>query len=378
VVYTVSSSKDSEQTELKYFCNGASTTVGPNSFVPVEISNDGKYVYGLFKASLCYLKVEKEGEKVSQELIAGSSFGTFGAITGMNVDGDEIVFYTETVENEVSSYTSYMYTVGSEVVQIASGKFYPTPSASEIACPESFVNTYFVCESTEYDEENDRNALSYSTYFLDKKNGALKISDTRGKFSPDGDYFYYANEDYELYRVSLKNTDFQKNTETVFNGVADFEIIKNGDVYIMFEDSKDLGYIFYWDSATKKRSTVSKDADLDSMQLCGSSIYFSETGEDDVTKIYVSTQGSAKEEAGFKGHTPAEALTVKSDVGSKGYAYFVDDNGSGCLYYTSNGKKFSLVASPCIIDGFNDVKTDNTTNSTEGSAATDSSTATEE
>lgn len=352
VVYTVNSSKASDQLELKYFCNGGSVTVGPYNFVPSAISNDGRYVYGVFKSALCYLEVEDEGEKYTQNVIAGSTYGTFSSITGMNVDGDEIIFCTE---SETKGVISYMYTAkDKEPVQIAAGIFTPVYSDAKIACPDTFVNSYFECVSTEYDEETDEETTVVSTYFLDKKDGAVKIANTTGKFSPDGDYFYYIDEDFILVRVGLNGKDFDSETDQIISDVADFSIIENGDVYIMFEDSKDVGYIYYWDASTGKRETISYDADLDSMQVCANSVFFSETDDEDVTKVYVSTEGSAMEEASFKSASPTATPIIEMGAGKKGYAYFADKDGSTKLFYTSNGKKFSRVSDSCFIEDFND------------------------
>lgn len=353
VVYTVNSSKESDQLSLKYFCNGASVSVGPYNFEPVAISIDGRYIYGLFRSALCYLEVEKEGETFTQNLIADSkTYGEFKGINGMNVDGNEIIFYTE---SETKGVISYMFSIkNKEPVQIAAGIFTPIYSDAAISCPSTFVNSYFECKTTIYDEDTNKTSTVVSTYFLDKKDGAQKIADTTGKFSPDGDYFYYVNEDFILVRVGLKGKDFKSNTQQIISDVADFSVIESGDVYIMFEDSKDVGYIYFWDSSTGKRETISHNADLDSMQVCANSIFFSETDDDDVTKVYISTGGSAMTEASFKSSDPAETPVITMGAGKKGYAYFIDEDGSTKLFFTSNGKKFSRVSDNCVIEDFND------------------------
>lgn len=352
VVYTVSSSKESKQTVLKYFCDGASVSVEPYNYLPVSVSIDGKYVYGIFNNSLCCIQVEDKGETCTQIRITNNSHGAFSEITGMNVDGDEIIFCTE---SESGAVTSYMYNIkDSEPVQIASGIFTPVYVGGDVACPDTFINCYFECVSTTIDEETEDEETTVSTYFLDKKDGAQKLSDTTGKFSPDGDHFYYINEDRILVRVGLTGKDFASETEQIISDVADFSIIESGDVYIMFEDSEDVGYIYYWNSSTGKRITVSHDADLESMQVCANSIFFTETDEGGVSTVYVSTEGSAKESASFKSSNPVATPIIEMGTGKKGYAYFTDEDGSTKLFYTSNGKKFSRVSDGCTISDFND------------------------
>ena len=352
VVYTVSSSKESDQTVLKYFYDGASVSIEPYNFTPVSLSTDGKYVYGVFNNSLCCIQIEDKGETYTQLRITNDSHGSFGEITGMNADGNEIIFYTE---SESKGTISYMYSIkDSEPVQIAAGKFKPVYANSDVACPSTFINGYFEGTAVHFDEETEKDVATVATYFLDKKNGAQKLADTTGKFSPDGDYFYFIDDDRILVRIGLNGKDFASETEQIISDVADFSIIENGDVYIMFEDSEDVGYIYYWNSSTGKRVTVSYDADLESMQVCANSIFFTETDDEGVVTVYVSTEGSAKETASFKSASPVATPIIEMGSGKKGYAYFNDEDGNTKLFYTSNGKKFSKVSAACTIADFSE------------------------
>lgn len=350
VVYTMDSSKESDQVELKYFCNGGSLKVGPYNFVPSAVSNDGKYVYGIFRNVLCYLEIEDDGENFEQEVITNNTYGEITGITGINVKGDEIIFAAQPANKD--NPISYMYKVGdSEPTQIAEGTFTPVYANKAVVCPETFLNSYFECKKSFVDEEGDV-TTEISTYYLDKNDGARKMADAKGTFSPDQKYFYYI-EDKNLVRIPLNSKDFSKDADVVFSDASDFAIIENGDLYVMVEDV-DLGFIYFVDSSTTKKSRVSHTADLDSMQVCANSIFFSETDDEDVTTIYVSNEGSAKEEAEFKSSTPATIPVIKMGSGKRGYAYFVDENGNTKLFYTSNGKKFSIISDACSIPGYSE------------------------
>lgn len=348
VIYTVDSTREVGYTELMYFCNGGAEKIGPLGFLPVGISNNGRYVYGINESSgiLYYLDVRKGGEKVDRATITQASDGIFSEITGMNVDGNEIIFCTETAEKGI---VSYFYKVGSSApTLISEGYFTPINADRDVVCPDTFVNSYFKCNKNVTALDGGSQNVTM-TYFFDKSEGARPMASTTGQFSPDNKYFYYINEDNNLVRVPLNSRDFAKDTEKVMADVTDFAVVEKGDVYIMIPDGK-YGMIFFWDASTAKRTVITYDANLNSMELSVNSVYFSETVADE-TVVYVSTSGSSKEKASFKSASLTETPKMQMGAGEKGYAYFTDANGTTKLYYTANGEKFSLVASGCTISG---------------------------
>ena len=350
VVYTEESKKEEGNTELKYFKNGGSKPVGPYNFTPVGLSNDGKYVFGTSASgNLYYLEITKKADNTTKaKQISSAKNGVFKAITGMNIDGKEIVFCTDSSKGTVS----YLYSMGStEPTEIGTGIFTPISADRNVVCQTSFVNSYFECVQTTFDEEGDSQS-AVATYFFDKSAGARKMADTVGQFSPDKKYFYYVDETETLIRIPLDSKVFVKDAETVQNEVSDFAVIEKGNVYMMLDD-QDKGFIYFWDSSTKKSNRITYNADLDSMQLCANSIYFSETGDEGVT-IYVSTNGSSKEVASFKNGIPTATPTIAMGADESAYAYFTEESGNVKLYFTENGKKFSFVAESCTILGADD------------------------
>lgn len=364
VVYTVDSSKEEGKQELRYFRKGSSPVIGYN-FVPQAISIDGKYVYGIFKSVLCCITVEDDGDKYTPAVISDKSYGEILGVTGINAEGDEIIFSAATAAKTMS----YMYSIKGGAKPIAEGVFIPTYSGVNVVCPKTFIDTYFTCEKSIYDEENEKTETLVSTYYLDK-DGARKLADAEGKFSPDGKFFYYINEDTALARVALSSKNFESATNDVTNmdGVTDFAIIENGDINVMVEDVN-KGWIYYLDAATLDNKVISHSADLGSMRVCANSIYYSETNSDDATTIYVSTEGSSPEKAKFKSASPTETPIIVMGGGKKGFAYFTDENGSVKLFYTSNGKKFSSVTDSCTIPGYDAIPDSGEPEATDGPAS---------
>ncbi len=378
VVYTIDDEKTGLK-QLRYFRNAISSKISLDSgsrinCTPVAISNDGKYIYSSYENAaseeaedtvslklLGYTKVEKDGEKYSEHtFITSSANGSFEAITGMNVDGNEIVFVT----NSAKGYISFFYDLDSgssknpaKPVQIAEGIFTPYYAGKDIVCADTLLDTYFSCEkmvipeAVEGEDEEDipeDGEVVVSTYLLDKKDETpRKLADTLGKFSDDGKYFYFVDTEDEnsLVRISLNSKDFSKNRENVLADVVSFSLTEKGDVYALCLDgSVDQGTIYFKDTT---RARIANKVDIDSVYTHGDSIYYSVT-EDEITTVYVSTGGSTSEEVSFK-TAPTEMPTLVMGSGKKGYAYFTDENGNTSLYYTSNGKKFTTVATTCTI-----------------------------
>ncbi len=378
VVYTIIND-ESGLKQLRYFRNAISSKISLDgssriNCTPVAISNDGKYVYSSYESAaneededavslkiLGYTEVEKNGEEHSEHTyITTAANGSFEAITGMNVDGNEIVFFTSSSKGNISFF--YDLDSGStknpaKPVQIAEGIFAPYYAGKDIIRAETLLDTYFSCEkivmpeAVEGEDEEDVSEdgeVVISTYLLDKKDETpRKLADTLGEFSDDGKYFYFIDQEDEnsLIRISLSSKDFSKGRENVLADVVSFSLTEKGDIYALCLDgSVDQGTIYFKDSS---RTRIANKVDIDSVYTHGDSIYYSVT-EDEITTVYVSTGGSASEEVTFK-TTPTEMPTLVMGNGKKGYAYFTDENGNTSLYYTSNGKKFSTVATTCTI-----------------------------
>jgi sugar lactone lactonase YvrE len=351
VVYTELSGRDRETTTVKYFRNAGFNDIGSTEgLIPTAISNDGTYVYAYDETNaLYYIEVSKRGASFEQKPIVESTAYTFNSVNSLNVDGTEVVFsYVHTNGKLVS----WIYQVGNKKpVAIGEGKFEYLPDNNKTVCPSSLIDAYFIAESTVTDEDGDSEKI-ISTYLYDGKK-ARKLADEIGQFSPDGKYFYYIDsESADFVRVPLSSKNFEEDAVVVTRAIESFVLTEKGDIYTYSKPSSSAGGKIVFRKASDSTSkSVSHRSDTGSMFLCGSTIYFAETLNDEL-KIYSSTDGATKEEVTFKKVICATPLTIEMGAGDKGYAYFVDANGDTKLLYTSNGKTFDIVLDACLIPGY--------------------------
>ena len=355
VVYTAASRQDENTNILKYFKGSGSEDMQAN-FTPLAISPNGRYIYGLADLTGSFYYIDAKAKEIKPKRITNNTYGTFGEITEMNADGNEIIFYTQTSKGIVS----FFYKIKDKgPTTLAQGIFRSAKANPTELTPSTFMGSYFTVQnaSISYDDDGEieiDEEGSLSTYCL-KKDGAVKVADAIGKFSPDGKYFYYIDKNSQLVRTPLSTNDYEKNIEQVCGYITEFALTQTGDVYMFYsagDDDKEPAFLYYWDSATGKRTIISNIADRDSMRICANTLYFSETLEsngEQSTTVYISTDGSEKSVAEFKSVNLTKAPTVQMTVGKNGYAHITDENGTTMLFYTSNGKKFDLVSDACTL-----------------------------
>ena len=352
VVYTELIGKNSDKTQVRYFHKAGFNDIGDtNGLVPVEISNDGRYVYATDSTNaLYYIEVTKRGAKYEQKTIIPTSNNGFGNVTALNANGTEIVFYYN--HAETGNPVSFIYKIGDkEYKTIAAGIFSYLPSDKKVVAPASFLDAYFVAQRKVSDEDgNVRNVTS--TYYYDS-DGAHKVADALGQFSPDGKYFYYINDTSAFIRVPLSSKDFEADAEMITSTASSFVLTEKGDIYQYTLNATGSGgkIVFRKASSDGTSKSISSKPDANSMFVCGNSIYFSETVDGNL-KIYRSTDGATKEEITFKKTLVDSPLTIEMGAGDKGYAYFTDVDGNTKLLYTSNGKSFDIVCDSCEIPSY--------------------------
>ena len=357
VVYTMESKQTEGINVLKYFQGSGSDDV-QNEFTPIALSHDGRYIYGTAdrSGSFYYIDMKTKKEDRKPKRITNESYGDFGEITEMNAKGDEIIFYTD----KDGTIYSFFYKVKDKApTSLAKGVFNFVSPDAKILAPDTFIGKYFESYAGTLTRDDDGNIDldldsedSSATYCL-KKDGAIKIADALGKFSPDGKYFYFIDEDGQLMRTSLSSEKYEENLETVYGSVTEFELTQKGDIYMLSESGDEkTAFLKYCDASTKKSTTISGYADIGSMRVSSNTIYFSETldnSDEESTTVYTSTDGSAKSRAEFKSVNLKDAPEIEMGIGKKGYAYFTDEDDVTTIFYTSNGKKFELVCKDCIL-----------------------------
>lgn len=357
VVYTSAKQIDGNDVNvLKYFKDSGSDDLC-TGFKPLALSPDGRYIYGTSESNGRLYYIDADAKEIAPKSITKSEYGDFGEITEMNADGSEIVFYTNT-SNGAHSFVCNV--AKKSLTQLGKGIFRSVSSDPSAVRVNTFVGSYFTAqnatitvddesEEIEIDEDGD-----ISTYRLTKK-GPVKVVDAEGKFSPDGKYFYYIDDNDQLVRIGLSSTDYAKNKKVISGYVSDFEVTQKGDVY-MFSSTGDNEdepvFLYYYDTSKQKQDRISAFADPNSMNICANTLYFSETtstSDGDSTVIYTSTDGSAKAPAEFKSVELSKAPTMQMGTGKNGYAYVSDDSGATMLFFTANGKKFDLVSDDCTL-----------------------------
>ena len=371
VVYTAASRQDEDVNILKYFRGSGSEDL-QKGFTPLALSPNGRYIYGTADKSGSFYFIDAKAKEIKPKRITNDTYGTFGEITEMNANGDEIIFYTNTSKGVVS----FFFSVEDKApTTLAQGVFRSANANPKELAPSTFVGSYFVVENAtiSYDEDGeielDKDG-NFSTYCFKKKDGAVKVANTTGKFSPDGKYFYYIDDNSQLVRTPLSASDYAKSVEQVCGYINEFALTQKGDVYMFYESGDEKSaFLFFWDASTQKRTKLSNYADIGSMRICANTLYFSETlenGGENATVVYTSTDGSAKTPAEFKSETLDKAPTVIMGSGKKGYAYVSDEAGATDLFYTADGKKFDLVCNDCTLPNVKNNNSNNSGNSSIG------------
>lgn len=387
---------DGIHSSLNYFTNGVSEMVDLGAdFIPAKISYDGSYIYGVkytgydveesafANQTLIYLYTEDEGESFTGAGIASlNSLGTLMPIDSKsqldtkmvgkslmytNLEGDELIFVAQKAaldsdgledESGASAITSYLYQVGSKKYEkLGDGVFKPTFADKSVVCPETYIDSFFEATKTVIltDEDGDTKATTVnSTYFVRKGTGTELVAEAFGKFSPDGESFYYIDEaSARLMTTPLDSDDFDKEAELVASHVHSFAIIENGDLYIIRKGADSQGYISYYDSSTGKATTVDSKVNLDSISQCADSVFYSKNDSKGNKVTYIATEGASPEIVDFDSVVPANAPVVVMGTGNKGYIYVNDKSNNSYLFYTSNGADFTDVADgKCTIPGF--------------------------
>ncbi|MBO5883219.1 MAG: hypothetical protein J6Q78_02290 [Clostridia bacterium] len=315
---------------------------------PVKTSIDGSLIYSSATSTkdnitkVLYV-IEYDGDEAKTPHMV--SFG-FEDILEMNVDGDEIIFSAPTGD----SISSYIYKYKSKKPDkyqpqiIGKGEYHVAQIDSSVVCLETFKDAYLECENV------GAETTSYIACHVKKLDETPElVSTNKGKFTPDGNYFYYTMGK-TLYKIDLSK--LKEKPVFVFSDVEEFEVTSKGSVY--FTDSNDR---LYYHKGSAKQGV--KEAVSDSISAMSVHEY---TG-----KLYVenSTTLSIKvcqEEKVKNDELKLDSDTISSlpfffDQATKNSFVAVYDKttGSFSLYYTSNGKSFKSICGNCSkINGISD------------------------
>lgn len=340
VVYTKKDSKaDGNDSELWMHKNDSNEKIAKNCN-PVALSNYGDYLYVTSPdtegINSLYVVPTKKLEKIPVPNSSG-----FTGFSGLNVKGTEAIFYT--VNTEGKTATCLFRMKKEETLVLASSLLTQATVDPSIAIYDSFADTYFSGIST-----NEEGNIAYPTYHLSKKFECVKIAAYQGKFSPDGKYFYYVNNDGELRQMDL--SDENRTGKMLFEDVVDYAITEKGNVYVLNAEDE----LRFYKLSTGKRSVIYQDAEKMSFYQYANEVYFSGSEEADVS-VFISEEGSEKDIAKFGSTQISNVPSFTHPNGKRSYAYYYDsDNGALMLFYTANGKSFKLITQDC--EGINGIE----------------------
>ena len=337
IVYTI---EGDDAVRVPYiYENGVYDKLTTKSCIPVAVSSYGDYVYvkrnvdGVNK--LFAIDLSRDGEVSS---VSGSD--NFISVLETNVKGDEVIFCTanspdsieDILDGDVIEVKSYLYRHKEKTDNvILLGTNYVTTAND--AYPEIAIHKTFADKYLETDAFGE-NANQY-TYRLTSKYEIENIYNGKGKFTPNGNYFYFLNADSDLYKLDLK--DKARNITPVYEDVKDFAITEKSNVYLI--DSDD--YLVFYKSSTNSKPRISSYANEMSIYSCANKLYFAEN-ESEV--IYLTEEGSEKDIAKFGTSELKSVPYFSSQTTKKGYAVVYNESaGSFAIYYTSNGNRFKLI-----------------------------------
>lgn len=341
VVYT---KYDSEK-GVDYLCvyTDSTETKFQKNMYPVAVSDNGSmiYAYGQRDVATKSLYVLPFNDENDRYLISDN----FNSIIDINTEGNEIVF-TTAGDTEISTYlVAFNIKKMDEVAQptrIAKGySFSPVSTDPRVARFSTFADCYFEADVSALELAVDKTA---PVYYVNKNYEIRRISKFSGKFDPDGDYFYYTNNDGTLQRVKLDDADAV--AQKIAEDIEDFAITKKGNLYWLDDASR----LMYYNASKEKKTRISDNVEGISMHDYSNTLYFAIM---DTVSIYTTEEGSAKETAKFDGSV-VTGLPAFADANYKKTfaASYDSDNEEWRLFYTSNGSKFSSVAVCSEIQGF--------------------------
>ena len=342
VVYTKYDSENPSITHLCVYRDSSEQKFQKNMY-PVGVSNDGSmiYAYASRDGVTNALYVLPFNDEYDRYLISEN----FNSIIDINTEGNEIVFTT--VDNDATLST---YLVAFDIkkmddvavpTRIGKGAIYaPVAIDPDVACFSTFADTYFECISVEISTDTGFNA---PVYYVSKKFEISRISRFAGKFDPNGDYFYYTNNDNTLQRVDLSDTD--PIPEKIAEDILAFEITQKGNVYWLDDTSR----LMYYSTSKEKKTRIADNVESISMHAYSNTLYFTFA---DALSIYTTEEGSDKEAAKFDSATITGLPVFANGDFKKTFAAYYDDNDEWRLYYTSNGKSFKLIGVCSDIAGF--------------------------
>ncbi len=343
VAYNEYDSTKGNYSLVVYKDGSENTNYTRNMFVK-ELSNDGSLIYASvgkqdLTQSLYVIPVADENSTSLHTLLTDN----FASIVSMNTKGDELVVVTMTDATPSTSVIKFdtKKTENTPVITkiCKGGVCVPKSSDADVAVFSTFADKYF---EVQISLENLVDNVS-PVYYLNKKYEPQRVSQYAGKFSPNGDYFYYIDKNAQLKVVDLTTSDMT--SFTVAEDVVDFEVTQKGNVYFLGDDTRLMYYTFAKDSAKRVADNVQ---DI-SMNTYSNTLYYTYI---DTYAVYCSKESTKSEVADIEGSVSGIPYFADSNSKKTFAAFYDNDNDEWKLLYTANGSKFKYIGTCETIPGF--------------------------
>ncbi len=334
--------KDINERILNIFQDRNVEEAETKNLVPVAVSNYGDYVYVQRTVEgVASLAVHDVKDKKTYG-ISGSK--NFRSILEMNVKGNEVIFCTmadsiaDAVEDEalVTSYL-YRYDAKPDEAIVELGKNFVTSATvdPDVAIHKTFKDCYFT-STNRLAGELEENA----TYYLNRKYERVALSNKySGKFTDDGKYFYYINDENQLIQMDLKS---KKRDTTIIskNTIEDFSITSKGNIYFLSGE-----YLYYCKQSTIEKEKVSYTAKYMSFHNRSNKLYFSAaTADGTSTQVYVTEESINSDLAKLDGKELGAIPYFTDPTAKRSYAIILnEDTNTYSVFYTSSGSRFDFL-----------------------------------
>ena len=301
------------------------------NLTPVAVSNYGDYVYacGVVKGEKLLIHMDPKNPDKPLNVPDSTGFDDSRAPI-LNAEGDEILYYT------AEGYTMLYQAVDGESHTIGRGILTPVIIDPDIAVPETFKKSYLMGE--------DPSAVDSTevTYFVSKKYEGSAIANFHGKFSPDGDYFYYVNRSGTLIQMDLTDDTYPKKSLGLTD-VVDFVITEKGNIYSLNDNNE----LYFRKVSSGKNTSLSWDATEINFYSYANTLFFAEK-ESENLNVWSSEEGSNQEKVKMDKIQITKVPFFSHPNSKRCYVYYVDpSSGNWQLYYTKNGKSYDLLADRC-------------------------------
>ncbi|MBR2354149.1 MAG: hypothetical protein IKA76_06600 [Clostridia bacterium] len=298
---------------------------------PFAVSNYGDYIYasGFVKGVKSLICINPEDTN-DRNNVTNSAALNDSLAPHLNVEGNEIIYYLDdgrTMLYEAEDNDNY---------EIARATLIPVIVDPEVVVAETFSESYLMGEN-QSDTKNP-----HVTYYINDDYEGEKIANFHGKFSTDGDSFYYINQGKALIHMDLTDSD-RPTTQTNLEDVVDFVITEKNNVYSINDNHK----LYFYKASSGKITSISWSATDINFYDYANTLFFAEKESENVN-VWSSEEGSNQEKVKMDKIQISRVPSFSHPHSKRCYVYYQDPSTkSWHLFYTKNGSSYNLIDDRC-------------------------------